>query len=63
VNKNGNKTALPNIYPQITLNPHIQKNIVFQVSNSTPPKEKKNHLQVATRQTRIKVFILNNIQV
>jgi hypothetical protein len=41
VNKNGNNTALPNIYPQITLNPHIQKNIVFQVSNSTPPKEKK----------------------
>jgi hypothetical protein len=33
---------------------------MFQIALPTP---KRNHLQVATRQTRIKVFILNNIQV
>ncbi len=37
MNIKGNNTALPNIYPEITLNPKPihSKKIVFQVSNNT----------------------------
>ncbi len=64
MSKTGNNTALPNIYPQINLQAtHSKKKFLFQFLIAPPPPKKKNHLQVATRQARIKVFILSNIQV
>jgi hypothetical protein len=59
VNKNENNIALPNIYPQVTLNPKPTHSKKYCFSSTHPPPP--NHLQVAT--SRIKVFILNNIQV
>jgi len=63
VNKNGNNTTLPSMYPQINLQATHSKKYCFSSFKLHPKEKKNNHLQVATRQARVKVFILSNIQV